>query len=134
MCIGRSVKTNCPCGEQRAAANLHSTHGQREFYGFLRTLDTGLPEICIVPMGSEATAVSYAKQLPGYRKSRIRTISKRYQKNPKPATAVVGRENTTVPASVSGPAFLRIAPIISDFCSAADTMSSTSFSLARVML
>ena len=41
------VKANCPCGNSRTTASVQHPHGRRGNNGFLRTLDTGLPEIYV---------------------------------------------------------------------------------------
>ena len=56
------------------------------------------------------------------------------RRKPKPATSVVGREKAMDWAGESGPAFSRMERMISAFCSARATISTTSFSWAMVML
>ena len=56
------------------------------------------------------------------------------RRKPKPATSVVGREKAMDWAGESGPAFSKMERMISAFCSARATISTTSFSWAMVML
>ena len=56
------------------------------------------------------------------------------RRKPKPATSVAGREKAMDWAGESGPAFSRMERMISAFCSARATISTTSFSWAMVML
>ena len=77
-----------------------------------------------------ACALFVGKTRRGFRQSQS-PVSRR---KPKPATSVVGREKAMDWAGESGPAFSRMERMISAFCSARATISTTSFSWAMVML